>query len=189
MENIAIFASGNGTNCANIIKYFSKSTEINIRLVITNNPKAKVIERAEALGTTVITMTKDEISDSQKLLPVLEKYEIEYIVLAGFLLFIPDFLVRAYSRHIINIHPSLLPKYGGKGMYGIHVHEAVKANGEKESGITIHYINNEYDKGEIIAQYSTEITEQDTAEDIATKVHAIEYKYFPPTIERIIREK
>lgn len=189
MKNIVIFASGNGTNCANIIRHFKGSDNIRVAMVITNNPKAKVIERTKEYGIKAIILTKDKINDSSTLLPLLANSNIDLIVLAGFMLFIPDFLTEAYPHRIINIHPSLLPKYGGKGMYGMHVHEAVKKNNEKESGITIHYVSNEYDRGEIIEQHSTSLHPDDTPEEIATKVHALEYKYLPLAIERILSEE
>ncbi len=189
MKSIAIFASGNGSNCENIIKYFIGSNIAQVSLVITNNPSAKVIERAKRLGIPVSIVQKADFCDSNIMLQILRSYNIDLIVLAGFLLFIPEYLIKEYSYKIINIHPSLLPKYGGKGMYGMHVHEAVKKNEEKESGITIHFVSNEYDKGKIIAQYSTEISANDDAEDIAEKVHKLEYEYYPKTIEKIIREE
>lgn len=188
MKNIAIFASGNGTNCENIINYFKQSELARTSLVVCNNPKAAVTERARKLGVPVLTITKDEFNDSDFILNMLKEKEISLIVLAGFMLLVPRYLTEAYSQRIINIHPSLLPKYGGKGMYGIHVHEAVKANKEKESGITIHYVNSDYDKGQIIKQYTTPISDSDSAEDIARKVHVLEYKYFPKEIELILKE-
>lgn len=189
MKNIAIFASGNGTNCSNIIRHFNGSDNIRVAVVITNNPKAKVIERTKEYGTKTVILTKTEINNSSILLPLLRKNDIDLIVLAGFMLFIPDFLTEAYPHKIINIHPSLLPKYGGKGMYGIYVHKAVRNNHEKESGITIHYVSNEYDRGEIIEQHATAIYPEDTPEEIAAKVHILEYKYLPLAIERILSEE
>lgn len=188
MKNIAILASGNGTNCDNIIRYFHNDSNIRVAMVLTNNPKAKAIEKARTQGVKVYIMAKEEFNDKEQLLPILAENSIELIVLAGFLLFLPEFLVSAYPNGIINIHPSLLPKYGGKGMYGMHVHEAVKANSERESGITIHYVNNEYDRGKIIEQHTTPLSPEDTPEDIATKVHALEYKYFPAAIEKVLSE-
>lgn len=189
MKKIAIFASGNGSNCENIIKYFSQSEVARVVLVVTNNPSAKVIERAKRLDTDISIVPKDSISDSSIMLPLLREKSIDLIVLAGFMLFIPPFLIDNYPHRIVNIHPSLLPKYGGKGMYGMHVHEAVKENNEKESGITIHFVNNEYDRGEIIAQYSTPVSPDDSAEEIAEKVHKLEYVHYPSIIEKIIREE
>lgn len=187
MKRIAVFASGNGTNCENIIRYFSISTCIRVAVVITNNCKAKVIERAERLDIPVVVMSKADINNESKITKVMHEYEIDFIVLAGFMLFVPDFLIEAYKNRIVNIHPSLLPKYGGKGMYGIHVHEAVKNNNEKESGITIHLVNNEYDKGEIVAQFSTAIDSNDTVDEIASKVHSLEYEYYPKVIENLLK--
>lgn len=189
MKKIAIFASGNGSNCENIIKHFSQSKVARVVLVVTNNPSAKVIERAKRLDTDISIVPKDSISDSSIMLPLLREKCIDLIVLAGFMLFIPSFLIDNYPHRIVNIHPSLLPKYGGKGMYGMHVHEAVKENNEKESGITIHFVNNEYDRGEIIAQYSTPVSPDDSAEEIAEKVHKLEYSHYPSIIEKIIREE
>lgn len=189
MKKIAIFASGNGSNCENIIKHFSQSEVARVVLVVTNNPSAKVIERAKRLDTDISIVPKDSISDSSIMLPLLREKCIDLIVLAGFMLFIPSFLIDNYPHRIVNIHPSLLPKYGGKGMYGMHVHEAVKENNEKESGITIHFVNNEYDRGEIIAQYSTPVSPDDSAEEIAEKVHKLEYAHYPSIIEKIIREE
>lgn len=189
MKKIAIFASGNGSNCENIIKHFSQSEVARVVLVVTNNPSAKVIERAKRLDTDISIVPKDSISDSSIMLPLLREKCIDLIVLAGFMLFIPSFLIDNYPHRIVNIHPSLLPKYGGKGKYGMHVHEAVKENNEKESGITIHFVNNEYDRGEIIAQYSTPVSPDDSAEEIAEKVHKLEYAHYPSIIEKIIREE
>ena len=187
MKRIAVFASGNGTNCENIIRYFSTSVCARVAVVITNNCKAKVIERAEKLDTPVVVMPRADINNESKITKVMHEYERDFIVLAGFMLFVPDFLIEAYKNRIVNIHPSLLPKYGGKGMYGIHVHEAVKNNNEKESGITIHLVNNEYDKGEIVAQFSTAIDSNDTVDEIASKVHSLEYEYYPKVIENLLK--
>lgn len=189
MKNIVIFASGNGTNCENIIRFFSHDNDVKVAAVITNNASAKVIDRARKWNVPVRVMTRNDINDREKLLPVLEEYATRLVVLAGFMLFIPDFLVEAYEGRIINIHPSLLPKYGGKGMYGMNVHEAVKANGETESGITIHHVSNEYDKGRIIAQFSTPLSPGDSAEDIAMKVHELEYKHYPEVIEQLLKKE
>ncbi len=189
MKRIAVFASGNGTNCENIIRYFSTSVCARVAVVITNNCKAKVIERAEKLDIPVVVMPRADINNENKITKVMHEYEIDFIVLAGFMLFVPDFLIEAYKNRIVNIHPSLLPKYGGKGMYGILVHEAVKNNNERESGITIHLVNNEYDKGEIVAQFSTAIDSNDTVDEIASKVHSLEYEYYPKVIENLLKEE
>ena len=188
MKNIVIFASGNGTNCEAIIRHFSHSTDVKVALVVTNNAKAKVIERADNWQVPVKILSRNEINTEQVVLPLLRSYDVTLIVLAGFMLFIPGFLITAYPQRIVNIHPSLLPKYGGKGMYGQHVHEAVKANQEKESGITIHFVNGEYDAGEHIAQFATALSETDSADDIARKVHALEYAHYPTVIEKLLEE-
>lgn len=188
MINISIFVSGNGTNCENIIKYFQNSNNINIELVLSNNPDAYALVRAYKLGVKCKTLTRKEIKDSNIILPLLKEHKIDFIVLAGFMMIIPEFIINSYKDRIINIHPSLLPKYGGKGMYGHHVHQAVKAANEKETGITIHYVSPICDGGEIIAQFKTPISKVDTVEDIETKVHILEQKFFPEVIEKTINK-
>ncbi len=186
MINLAIFVSGNGTNCENIIRYFRDDREVNVSLVVSNKVDALALQRAAKYGVPCEVLTKQEINDEQKIIRLLEGYQIDFIILAGFLLMIPAFLIVKYDHRIINIHPALLPKYGGKGMYGIHVHEAVKAAGETETGITIHYVNEKYDSGDIIAQYKTQITQEDTPEAIAAKVHGLEEMFFPKVIQETI---
>lgn len=186
MTNIAIFVSGNGTNCENIIRYFHNSADINVSLVLSNKPDAYALVRATGLGVKCKTLTRDEINTPEKILPVLRENGIKFIVLAGFMMMIPDFLINKYQNRIINIHPSLLPKYGGKGMFGHHVHKAVKAAGDSETGITIHYVTPVCDGGEIIARFKTAVSKDDTAEDIENKVHLLEQKHFPETIEKTI---
>ena len=186
MTNIAIFVSGNGTNCENIIKYFKDNKNINVCLVISNRPDAYALVRAAKYDVPCKVLSKQEINDSDVIIPLLESFKINFIVLAGFMLMIPKFITEKYDCKIVNIHPSLLPKFGGKGMYGHHVHEAVKAAGEKETGITIHYVSNVCDGGEIIAQFKTAVSPEDTPETIEAKVHVLEQQYFPKTIERLI---
>ena len=186
MKNIAIFASGNGTNCENIIRYFENSETVCVALVVCNNKSAQVIKRAEKFGVPVEIVNKEGFKDSSRVLPLLAGHNISYIILAGFMLLLPDYLTEAYKDRIVNIHPSLLPKYGGKGMYGDNVHKAVKENGEKDSGITIHLVNNEYDKGQILKQYTTPLSPEDSADDIARKVHALEYEHYPEVIEQLL---
>lgn len=186
MKHLAIFASGNGTNCENIINYFADSDIADIRLVLSNKSTAPVVENSQRLGIKTIVVSKQEFNDENILMPILTDNEIDFIVLSGFLLFIPDFLINNYHNRIINIHPSLLPKFGGPGMYGIHVHEAVKAAGEKETGMTVHWVNKEIDGGEIIFQHSTPLTEKDTVADIAEKEHKLEIELFPRDIEKIL---
>jgi phosphoribosylglycinamide formyltransferase 1 len=188
MKKIAVFASGSGTNAQNIAEYFRPSGDINVSLILANNPDAFVLERAKKLGIPSITFTRNEFYESEIILDTLRKNKIDFIVLAGFLWLIPDYILKAYSRKIINIHPALLPKYGGKGMYGEKVHQAVISSGDKQTGITIHYVNDHYDEGEIIFQDSFEILPGDTAESIAQRVHALEYKYFPQIIEETVRK-
>lgn len=186
MTNIAIFVSGNGTNCENIIRYFKDNKNINVCLVISNRPDAYALVRAAKYDVPCKVLSKQEINDSDVIIPLLESFKINFIVLAGFMLMIPKFITEKYDCKIVNIHPSLLPKFGGKGMYGHHVHEAVKAAGEKETGITIHYVSNVCDGGEIIAQFKTAVSPEDTPETIEAKVHVLEQQYFPETIERLI---
>ncbi|MCH4181909.1 MAG: phosphoribosylglycinamide formyltransferase [Prevotella sp.] len=187
MTHIAIFVSGNGTNCENIIHYFARSSEVKISLVLSNKANAYALVRAEKAGIPTEVLPKAEFIQEDLLLNLMKKYHIDFIVLAGFLLLIPEFLIKAYPQKIINIHPALLPKFGGKGMWGYHVHEAVKAAGEKETGMTVHWVNGQYDKGQVIAQYKTSLSPQDTPNDIAAKEHILEIKYFPKVIEKIIK--
>lgn len=184
--NIAIFASGNGTNCENIIRHLNGNDKARVRLVVSNQADAYVLTRARRLGVKTTILGRNDINNADIILPLLTENAVDYIVLAGFMLMIPPFLVNAYARRIINIHPSLLPKYGGKGMYGRHVHEAVKASGDDMSGITIHYVSDICDGGEIIAQFTTPITPEDTVEDIERKVRMLETKHFPRVIESVI---
>jgi len=186
MTKIAIFVSGNGTNCENIINYFADSKKIQVALVLSNRSDAYALVRAKNHNVATEILSKADFNDADKLIPLLDRYAIDFIVLAGFLLMIPPFLIDAYPRRIINIHPSLLPKYGGKGMYGMHVHEAVKKAGETETGMTVHYVSNICDGGEIIAQHRIDITPDDTPEDIAHKEQSLEQKYFPQIIEQLL---
>lgn len=186
MKRIAVFASGNGTNAENIIKYFSHDDGISIDLVLTNNPSAKVIERAAKFEVPSTVFNREEFYKSEVVLKELLDKKIDLIVLAGFMWLVPSYLVQKYPQAIINIHPALLPKYGGKGMYGDHVHEAVSNAKEKESGITIHYVNDKYDDGDIIFQKSVEIEEGEQPSSIANKIHALEYVYFPQEIEKLL---
>ena len=188
MKNIAVFASGSGTNAQNIAEYFQSSGEIRVSLILTNKPDAFVLERAKKLNIPSIVFTREEFYKSENILEILRRNNIDFIVLAGFLWLVPGYLLEAYYRRIINIHPALLPKYGGKGMYGDKVHQAVIQSGDKKTGITIHYVNDHYDEGEIIFQDSFDILPGDTSESIAHKVHKLEYKHFPRVIEETIRK-
>jgi phosphoribosylglycinamide formyltransferase-1 len=187
MVRIIIFASGSGTNAENIMHYFKDKDLVSVKYILTNNKKAKVIERAEKFKVPAVIFTKDEMN-SGTFLRFLEQ-EADLIILAGFLLKIPDEMVKAFPKRIINIHPALLPKYGGKGMYGMHVHEAVVAHQEKESGITIHFVNENYDEGAIIFQKKVDLDKTDTPEDVAAKIHILEQENFPQVIEEVILKK
>ena len=183
MKNLALFASGNGTNVQRIAEYFADDAAICVKLIVCNNAKAYVLERAKNLGITSCVITdKEAFCRSDEVLEILRQNCIDFVVLAGFLWLIPNRLIEAYPDRIINLHPALLPKYGGKGMYGMHVHEAVIANGETETGITIHYVNQRYDEGKIIFQAKCPLSPKDTAEDVAQKVHDLEYEHFPKVI-------
>lgn len=184
--NIAIFVSGSGTNCENLIQYFAGSESVHVALVVSNKADAYALVRAEQLGVPTAITPKTDLHDPDVMLPLLRRYDIGFIVLAGWLPLIPDFLITAYPRRIINIHPALLPKYGGKGMWGHHVHEAVKAAGEKETGITVHWVTPVCDAGEIIAQFRVALSPDDTVDDIAEKVHQLEMRHFPEVVERIV---
>lgn len=184
-KKIALFASGSGSNAENIINYFSKNRNFEFPVIISNKLDAFVHERAKKLHVPSFTFTRDDFSGGEKILELLNNYKIDYVVLAGFLLKIPKALVEAFPQKIINIHPALLPKYGGKGMYGHHVHQAVADAGDTESGITIHYVNAHYDEGNIIFQAKCPVLPTDTADTIAEKVHALEYEHFPKVIEEI----
>ena len=188
VQRIAIFASGRGSNAQKIIEYFSAKRNIEVALIVSNKKDAPVLELASAHQIDFLVLDRKAFYHTFSLLQQLEKYAIDLIVLAGFLWLIPPYLVAAYERHLINIHPALLPQYGGKGMYGMHVHKAVKENQEKETGITIHYVNEQYDEGAIIFQARTKLEESDSPEDIARKVQELEHKYFAPTIEEILNK-
>lgn len=185
MKRIAIFASGSGTNAENIIEYFNAKKTAIVTKVFCNNPSAKVFERCKRLQIEAVLFSKDDFFNDDVVLNQVKEVA-DYIVLAGFLLKIPSNILKQYPNKIINIHPALLPKYGGKGMYGMHVHNAVKENKEFETGITIHYVTKNYDEGAIIFQAKTQLTPSDSPEDIAAKIHTLEYKYFPKVIESVI---
>lgn len=184
--NIAIFVSGSGTNCENIIRHFAGSPRVCCRLVVSNRADAFALERARRLGVESCVVPKADLQDPDVMLPLLRSNEIRFIVLAGFLPMVPDYLIDEYPRRIVNIHPALLPRHGGKGMWGHHVHEAVKAAGDTETGITIHYVTPVCDGGEIIAQFRTPLSPDDTPETIASKVHELEMAHFPEVLERLL---
>ena len=186
--NIAIFVSGSGTNCENLIRYFADSERVCCALVVSNKPDAYALVRAQNLGVATAVAPKAQLNDADFMMPLLSEHHIDFIVLAGFLPLVPDFLIEAFPRRIINIHPALLPKYGGKGMWGHHVHEAVKAAGETETGMTVHYVTPVCDSGEIIAQFRTPLSPDDTADDIAAKEHILEMEHFPKVVEQVLFE-
>ena len=186
MRNIAILASGSGTNAENIIKYFSNSKTAEVKLVLSNRREAFVLKRAEAFKVKSCFFDRNDFYTSGKVLNILAENRIDFIVLAGFLWLVPGSLLEKYEGRIVNIHPALLPRYGGKGMYGEKVHNAVLANHDAESGITIHYVNKRYDEGDIIFQAKCKVENNDTADSLAARVHALEYEHFPEVIENLI---
>lgn len=186
---LAILASGSGSNAENIHNYFSLRENVRICIIISNKQEAYVHQRALKMGIPSVTMSRVDLNDTEKILTVLRRYEIDFIVLAGYLLRIPDGLVKAFPNRILNIHPALLPKFGGKGMYGDKVHQSVVEAGEKESGITIHYVNENYDEGAIIFQAKCPVLENDTPEAVASKVHALEYQHFPVVIDQVLQKE
>lgn len=186
MKKIAIFASGSGSNAENIILFFAKNHEICVNSIFCNVPNAYVLERAKTHHIPAYLFNREELRNPEKILHTLQEQQIDFVVLAGFLWLMPECITKAFPHKIINIHPALLPLYGGKGMYGMCVHEAVIAAGEKQSGITIHYVNDQYDEGAIIFQAKCDLTPDDTPETLASKIHELEYKHFPRIIGEVI---
>lgn len=188
MLNLAIFASGSGSNAENIIKYFDTNPHIRVKLIVSNNKDAYVHKRAELLNIESVYFRKSDFLSADPVINLLMIKGIDVIILAGFLLKIPDAIIDQYPNRIINIHPSLLPKYGGKGMYGDNVHRAVYDSKDTQTGITVHYVNEDYDKGDILFQAKCNIGPTDTVEQIANKVHELEYEYFPRVIDSVLQE-
>ncbi|MBO5787781.1 MAG: phosphoribosylglycinamide formyltransferase [Bacteroidaceae bacterium] len=186
VKKIAILASGSGSNAENIANYFNGSNYAEVSFIIANNPEAYVIERAKRLGIECAVVTKAQFMEADEIIAMLQERSIDFVVLAGFLLLVPAKLIRAYPGRIVNIHPALLPKHGGKGMYGDRVHKAVVESGDTESGITIHLIDEQYDKGTTLFQAKCPVLPTDTPDDVAAKVHALEYEHFPHVIEEIL---
>lgn len=186
VPRIAIFASGNGTNAENIIKYSRSENTFEVVAVFSNNPDALVLQRAKSLGVETIIFDKKQFTEDNFVLDKLNELKADWIILAGFLLLVPDKIVKKWNNKIINVHPALLPKFGGKGMFGINVHNAVIVSKETQSGITIHFVNDRYDEGDIVFQAICEVTPDDSPETLAQKVHELEYKYFPEVISQII---
>jgi len=185
-KRLAIFASGNGSNAEKLMHYFAENPHAEVTLVVSNKPDAGVLKHAENHTVETCVFENADFVSGEKVLANLQQRDIDYIVLAGFLRKIPDTLIAAYAGRIINIHPALLPKFGGKGMYGMHVHTAVKEAGETKTGITIHLVDEEFDNGEHLAQYTCPVTAEDTPATIAAKVQSLEHQYFGPTIEKYI---
>lgn len=188
MKKIAIFASGSGSNAENLVHYFSHHPLIEVSLVVSDRKNAFVHERMKRLGVPCFYMPATDFQNGS-VLKILKEYSIDYVILAGFLKLVPTDLIRAFPNRMVNIHPALLPAFGGKGMYGMHVHEAVVASGASQSGITIHFVNENYDEGEVIARFETPVLPSDTPADVAAKIHELEMKWFPVVIEQLITEK
>jgi phosphoribosylglycinamide formyltransferase, formyltetrahydrofolate-dependent len=189
MTKIAVFASGSGSNAENIVRYFNAHSSVSVALILTNKADAYVLERARKLHIPSAVFSKKEMNEGDSVLNLLKENDIAWIILAGFLLKVPDNIIAAYPDRILNIHPALLPKYGGKGMYGSRVHEAVVVAGEKESGITIHLVNAHYDEGQVLFQATCPVLPSDSADDVASRVHALEYEHFPRVIEEVIQTR
>ena len=193
MLKIAVFISGSGSNCEQLIRHFNTNPEgkekgAQVALVVSNRTDAYGLVRAERLGVPTVVVRKAELAQPEVVLPLLQQYGIQFIVLAGFLPLVPDYLIEAFPRRIINLHPALLPKFGGKGMWGHHVHEAVKAAGETETGMTVHYVTPVCDGGEIIAQFRVALSPDDSVDDIAEKEHQLEMQYYPTVVEQVVSE-
>jgi phosphoribosylglycinamide formyltransferase-1 len=186
MKRIVIFASGSGTNAENLIKFFHNRENASVIQVLSNNPHAKVLDRCKKLKVSALSFNKIAFTETNDVLQILKNSRPDLIVLAGFLWKFPEKILAHFPNKVINIHPALLPKYGGKGMYGMHVHQAVINNKEKETGITIHYVNDQYDEGAIIFQAKCNIQTGDTAEDVAKKIHILEMKYFPEVVNSLL---
>ena len=187
MKRIVIFASGSGTNAENLITFFQNSDTASVIQVLTNNPHAKVLERAKKLKVSALSFNRVALSKTDDVLNILKASKPDLIVLAGFLWKFPEHILHAFPNKVINVHPALLPKYGGKGMYGMHVHNAVVENKETETGITIHYVNEHYDEGAIIFQAPCDVNADDTADDVASKIHELEMTHFPTVVEGLLK--
>lgn len=187
MKRIVIFASGSGSNAENLVKFFQNNDNIDVVQILSNNPHAKVLDRAKQLKVSALSFNRIAFSKSNHVLDILKNINPDLIVLAGFLWKIPETFIKSFPNKIINIHPALLPKFGGKGMFGMHVHEAVVAQKETETGITIHYVNENYDEGATIFQSKCEVLASDSAEDVAAKIHKLEMEHFPKVVEKLLK--
>lgn len=188
-HRLAVFASGKGSNALNIIRYFKRHPHINVSFLLCNKLEAPIVQKASGKGIKTIIIANEEVEQAELLIGLCKKHQISAIILAGFLRKLPQGFIQQYPKHIINIHPSLLPKYGGEGMYGKFVHTAVLANQEKETGISIHYVDEEYDTGKLIAQFKIGLNKTESLESIQQKIHILEMKHFPKTIEQILLKK
>ena len=186
MKRIVIFASGSGTNAENLIRFFQNNDNASVIQVLTNNPHAKVLERCKKLNVSALSFNKVAFTKTNHVLNILKNNNPDLIVLAGFLWKLPEFILKEFPDKVINIHPALLPKYGGKGMYGMHVHDAIVANKETETGITIHYVNKNYDEGAIIFQVKCEVKASDSAKNVAEKIHELEMEHFPRVVQSLL---
>ncbi len=185
-QQLVLFASGSGSNAMNVIAFFANNPGVQVAAVFCNNPKAGIIEKIKSTQVPLVLFNKTQFDNPDLFLPLIQTYQPTLIALLGFLWKVPSFLIQAYPQQILNLHPALLPKYGGKGMYGHHVHEAVKLAGETETGISLHYVNEHYDEGKLIAQFTTPLSETDTSASIAEKIHQLEQKHVPVVIETIL---
>ena len=188
-KKLAIFASGSGSNAENICRYFKNHTDVKVVLICTNKLDAFIVKRAKKLNIPIAFITKTKLDDFSGLRKTLQNTKVDFVILAGFLLKLPPIMVEEYQNRILNIHPSLLPKYGGKGMYGNNVHKAVLENKETESGISVHFVNQNYDEGELILQEKCSVSENETLETLAAKIHQLEKKYLPIAIEKVLKNK
>ena len=188
MKRIVIFASGSGTNAENLIKFFHNRENASVIQVLTNNPHAKVLDRAKKLKVSALSFNRMALTGTNDVLNILKSSQPDLIILAGFLWKFPEHILREFPNKVINIHPALLPKYGGKGMYGMHVHEAIVANKENETGITIHYVNEHYDEGAIIFQATCKVDSSHSAQDVANNIHTLEMEHFPKVVEQLLDE-
>ena len=188
MKRIVIFASGSGSNAENLIKFFQDSDHASVIQILSNNPHAKVLDRAKRLGVSALSFNRVAFTKTDDVLDILKASQPDLIVLAGFLWKFPEHILKHFENKVINVHPALLPKYGGKGMYGTNVHQAIVENNEPETGITIHYVNENYDEGAIIFQAKCNVSKKDTAEDVAAKIHELEMEHFPKEVEKLLNE-
>ncbi|MCB4798172.1 phosphoribosylglycinamide formyltransferase [Neotamlana laminarinivorans] len=188
MKRVVIFASGSGTNAENLIKFFHNSNNASVIQVLTNNPHAKVLERAKKLKVSALSFNRIAFTKTNDVLNILKANKPDLIILAGFLWKFPEFILNEFENKVINVHPALLPKFGGKGMYGMNVHKAVVENKETETGITIHFVNENYDEGATIFQAKCDIYPEDTAEDVAAKIHKLEMEHFPKVVEKLLNK-